>query len=387
MSVIIIDPKFKQHINALKAVVDTAEILVITVTNDYSFNEIIDITTGNGNLGGSGIIGGPIFELPRFIDEFNTSYDIDFFINEELQLRGTDVICVNELSFKAAKTIPTGSVIAVIKRNLSIHGNHIMPGTVYERHLTPELRDKINRQGTSHTHPINQVEGLETRLNSIEEDVSYKASITHNHTLLGLQEKNYTSLDNRPSHLKINSFLGGGIYEKGQLIQNVNLSWDLDGEIYEQIINQSIGTLQANVRNYTHVNANLTSDITYILSVSDHLKTLTAETSVLFRNSFYFGTSDLQNIDNALILNNFQSILLNETKLQFDDMFGNGEYLYFCFPATNNYEIKINGMVTTAWEESIIPGFMNFSNHMEDYMVVRSTNILYNDVDITIELD
>ena len=173
----------------------------------------------------------------------------------------------------------------------------------------------------------------------------------------------------------ITSFTGGGTYEKGSVINNVNLSWTLNKGITSQSINQGIGDLDISLRKYDISEANLTEDTTYTLTVSDGKNSDSASTSVLFRQKGYWGVSTETSLTNEQILALSQEFSTSRNQNRTFDCSG-GKYFYFVIPTQycNGIRFKVGGLSFTGMEETTIQ-LTNASGYEASYNVYRCSNI------------
>lgn len=173
----------------------------------------------------------------------------------------------------------------------------------------------------------------------------------------------------------ITSFTGGGTYEKGSVINNVNLSWTLNKDITSQSINQGIGDLDISLRKYDISEANLTEDTTYTLTVSDGKNSDSASTSVLFRQKGYWGVSTETSLTNEQILALSQEFSTGRNQNRTFDCSG-GKYFYFVIPTQycNGIQFKVGGLSFTGMEETTIQ-LTNASGYEASYNVYRCSNI------------
>ena len=61
---------------------------------------------------------------------------------------------------------------------------------------------------------------------------------------------------------------GGGIYEKGMVINTVDLTWELNKLVTSQTLYPNIGRIDNNLRAYTIENANVSEDTIYSILVT-----------------------------------------------------------------------------------------------------------------------
>ena len=162
---------------------------------------------------------------------------------------------------------------------------------------------------------------------------------------------------------------GGSTQEMGTVVNTVNLSWTTNKDITTQSINQGIGTLDPTLRKYTVTNANITSNRTYTITVGDGKKTASASTSISFQYRIYWGSSELEVLDNDTIVN-FSSALASSRKQSRVFNCSGGKYFYFVLPASfvSGISFKANGFV---YSDLVT----NKNGYTSAYVIYRSANI------------
>lgn len=168
---------------------------------------------------------------------------------------------------------------------------------------------------------------------------------------------------------------GGGIYEKGTVIDTVNLTWEINKLVTSQTLYPNIGKIDNTLRAYTIENANVSEDTVYSILVSDGRNAATSETEILFKQYIYWGSSSSTNLDNQEIIvfpKEFETI--DENKVVFDC--SGGKYFYIITPTkyVDDITFKINGFVFSDMDESEIM-LTNSSGYTSSYTIFRSNNI------------
>ena len=168
---------------------------------------------------------------------------------------------------------------------------------------------------------------------------------------------------------------GGQTYEKGMVIKDVNLSWEINKIITAQAITPGIGAIDKNLRAYTAEDVNITEDTTYTIMVSDGKHFATSSTDILFKQYLYWGSSNSTDLDNQEIIimsKEFEST--DENVITFDC--SGGKYFYVISPSKYDDVInfKINGFVFSDMVESHIL-LTNASGYKSQYTIYRSNNI------------
>lgn len=118
--------------------------------------------------------------------------------------------------------------------------------------------------------------------------------------------------------------------EKGSIITSITFNFTFNKIPTTASINNGIGTVTGNSK--TSV-VNLTSNTTYTLTANDGTTTVTSNTSVTFLNKVYWGTSANTTLSNSEILS-LNSNVLSSTKNRTITLNGNGQYIYYCYPAS-----------------------------------------------------
>lgn len=168
---------------------------------------------------------------------------------------------------------------------------------------------------------------------------------------------------------------GGGTYEKGMVIENVHLTWELNKIVTSQTIFPAIGKVDAELRSYNIENANVSEDTTYTILVSDGRNAATSETQILFKQYVYWGSSSSTDLNNQEIIIFSKEFESTDTNVVTFDCSG-GKYFYIITPSKYRDDItfKINGFVFSDMVESEIL-LTNASGYTSSYTIFRSNNI------------
>lgn len=182
-------------------------------------------------------------------------------------------------------------------------------------------------------------------------------------------------LDNLLYKDPVVTLTGGGIYEKGTIVNSVELSWHINKYVFSQILLPDIGEIDNTLRNYTIENANISEDTTYTLITNDGKTTVVNEAKILFKKHIYYGSSANLVLTNSEILNfskNFETITKATTTF---DCSGK-KYIYFVIPVeyTDNISFKTNGFIFNDFSKSQIQ-LINESGYESEYTILRSNNI------------
>lgn len=118
--------------------------------------------------------------------------------------------------------------------------------------------------------------------------------------------------------------------EKGSVVTSITFIFGFNKTPTTASINNSIGTVTGTSKTST---VNLTTNTTYTLTASDGTTTVTANTSVNFLNKVYWGTSASTSLSNSQVLA-LSNNTLSSTKNRTITLNGNGQYIYYCYPAS-----------------------------------------------------
>lgn len=208
-------------------------------------------------------------------------------------------------------------------------------------------------------------------------------------TQIAYDNPNYTTVDAALDNLLFYpmsvNLSGGGTYEYGQTITDVNLSWSANKDISSQSLNNGIGTLDPTLRSYSHSGQSITSNTTYTITVTNDGsgETKNNSTYIRFRHRRYWGTSSETSLNDTQL--QALSNELSTGRTQNRTLSASGEYFYFAYPASwGAASFKINGLQNTAWQETI-RDVTNQHGHVESYRLYRS-DFLQNGSGVEIEV-
>jgi hypothetical protein len=171
--------------------------------------------------------------------------------------------------------------------------------------------------------------------------------------------------------------------EIGQEIKSVHLTWNVIQGKVSYFFLEGVGQLDSNIRGYTFQNQNIISDKTYNLKYGNDYIEKNVSSNIYFRNKIYWGTSTKKELSNEEIISLDAEYYINTNQTRI--LNPNNEYMYFALPERNlENKFKFNGILNSAWELNKI-FLINEHNHMEPYLVYRST-FLQNGHDILIEI-
>jgi hypothetical protein len=176
-----------------------------------------------------------------------------------------------------------------------------------------------------------------------------------------------------------------GTVEVGTTITEVNLSWSYTKNISSQSINQGIGSLETDVRDYADTGLSMTTTTTYTL-VADGIPTGSdsANTTVSFKyKKFYGKDSDAGPLSDADIKALANSTFATSRATSFS-ITCSAEYIYISYPKSwGAASFKVNGLDNTAWT-LYETSFTNDAGSTYDIYTYRSDNILTGTFDIEV---
>lgn len=172
--------------------------------------------------------------------------------------------------------------------------------------------------------------------------------------------------------------------EKGTVLNQVNFSWGFNKQVVSQSINQGIGVLTPDLRNYT-LAMTISSDIQFTLTASDGEQSAISQTGIFFRNRRWWGVSSLAALTSSADIISLGNSELSTGYVQNRNFNANGgKYIYFSFPATFTGTPKFTvGGFTAPFDELPTVEHTNSQGYTTTYRVFRSTN-LQNDTAIPV---
>lgn len=183
------------------------------------------------------------------------------------------------------------------------------------------------------------------------------------------------NLTGASSILAITSFTNDkNAVEIGSSVTSTVLTWTLNRAVNTQSLNNSIGSITASLRTYTHTSA-YSTDRTYTLTVDDGTTTIAASTTVAFQHKRYWGVSSNTSLNDAQII--ALSKELSSTRVKsITGLTPSAQYLYFCYPASQGLAtFSVNGFVVTDFVLSV-QNHVNASGNTTSYNIYRSANPL-----------
>lgn len=219
---------------------------------------------------------------------------------------------------------------------------------------TPANEADLEVQGDISANNLLISEKISVGDSSIEEDESGNLTITD--TVAG--SKTLTELSLPGLLIPTVSITGGGIYETGNTVTDVELAWTCNKSMLTRTLSAPVPLADRERgpgRNgeYTHEGANLDADTTYTITVGDGVNTATASTSVTFLDKFYYGTSDLASLTNQQTLD-LGGILSAREDIEFS-IDGEGKYIYFLYPSEwGGLDHYVNGSINSHWDYTLV---------------------------------
>ena len=169
------------------------------------------------------------------------------------------------------------------------------------------------------------------------------------------------------------SLSGGGTYERGFVVPSVNLSWSYNSGNVDpnnfQTLNNGIGSLPLNVRNYTY-NTPTTTNKTFSINANDTVKgSAASSTSINFISKRYWGAtnvfpiteSEIKNYNSELDESNAKDVIFNCS---------GGKYFFFAYPASSpalTTNTTVNNFPFSDWSD-------NAGNSTQDGSLMNITN-------------
>lgn len=173
----------------------------------------------------------------------------------------------------------------------------------------------------------------------------------------------------------ISNFRGGGNYEIGSTVTEVNLAWSLNKPVISQTLNQGIGSIDVSLRSYQHSGQNITTNRTYTLTVSDGTQTKSANTTISFLPKRYWGVSEKTVLEDADILALASELSTTRTQTRTFNCSG-GKYFYLVIKTSycSGIKFKVGGLAFSA-VDVVTRQFTNASGHTDSYNIYRPIDI------------
>lgn len=160
--------------------------------------------------------------------------------------------------------------------------------------------------------------------------------------------------------------------EKGTTVTSITFSFGFNKTPTSASINNGIGSVSGSLKTAT---VSLTTSTTYTLTASDGTTTVTSNTSVNVLNKAYWGSSANTTLNNSQVLG-LVSNTLTSTRNRTINVDGNGEYIYYCYPASfGDANFTIGGFGVT-----LIKTTLTVTNALGDatlYNIYRTSDIQF----------
>ena len=232
---------------------------------------------------------------------------------------------------------------------------------------------------TDGTHTVNNVSNLLVSGGTIG-GTTPNATLTISATTVPYNNITYPTVDAALSHLLyvsplINSFTNSvNNIEKGSTVSSTVLNWTVNKTMTTESLNQGIGSITPTLLTYTDT-ATYTTNRTYTLTVGDGTNTVSANTSISFLDSNYYGVNANTTLNDSQI--NALSSQLQTTRAQTrNGISPSAQYIYICYPASyGTATFTVNGLVNTDWNLTV-QNHTNVSGSTTSYNVYRTNNLL-----------
>jgi hypothetical protein len=175
---------------------------------------------------------------------------------------------------------------------------------------------------------------------------------------------------------------GDIVSEVGSIVDTVNLSWTLNKTVNRRWFSSgpllNLDLEEGAGGSYTHLNANLSTNATYVMSVQDNRVTTSDSITVRFTHKRFWGVSLNSNLSNSDILSLNQELAFNRSKSL--DINGDGKYIYYCYPEDWGAAIfTVNGLLNTAWTVTTQIVSNTYSND-KLYYIYRTNTIQFGNI-------
>ncbi len=186
----------------------------------------------------------------------------------------------------------------------------------------------------------------------------------------GLIQDRLDNLEYMP--IAINTFTNSvNNVEKGSTINSITFNYTFNKVPTSISINNGIDIVDAN--SVTKA-VNITNNTTFTLIASDGTNTVTANSSVNFLNKVYWGSKASNVLNNADILGLTNNALAS-AKARTITVDGNGQYIYYCYPASfGDANFVVGGLASSAWTKTV-QDVTNALGNVTSYNVYRTNNV------------
>jgi hypothetical protein len=147
---------------------------------------------------------------------------------------------------------------------------------------------------------------------------------------------------------------GGSVNEVGSTVTDVSLSWTCNKTMVTRNLSAPVPEAdrargEGQNGTYTHEDANLTTQTIYTINVNDGQSNASTSTIVYFRYRRHWGTNAATTLTDQEI-RDLSGSELSTTRAKSWTQAGNGEYIYYCYPADwGAASFKINGLDNNAF--------------------------------------
>ena len=178
---------------------------------------------------------------------------------------------------------------------------------------------------------------------------------------------------------------GGGDYEKGQAVADVNLSWILNKTPISQTLDQGIGTILPGITNHDIIGANLVADITYTITVDDGTSVAQNSTSFRFLNRVHWGIGAPDQTSDSFILNLANSVLTNQRQRTINFNIGAGQRGYYVLPLSFGIPVFVVGGFEGGFELVGQVSHINLYGHTEFYNIYQTEQENLGDTTVVVQ--
>ncbi len=213
------------------------------------------------------------------------------------------------------------------------------------------------------------------------EDASFSLPLSSNDIIYPLTGETVTEALDRLGYvaLTIDSFTGISIYEKGQILTSIFLSWTYNKDVQSQAITgidvvtpTLILSDRSKLVTLTNIAINTTITLTADDDLTDEVSEIVAIFELQFLNKIHYGKATHPGTVNSAFLNGLTRELAATKAKSFSENTSVGEYIWFACPTTYGFASFIsNGFAGGFTLEGTI-SHTNESGHTENYFVYRS---------------
>lgn len=169
--------------------------------------------------------------------------------------------------------------------------------------------------------------------------------------------------------------------EMGQVITGVTLNWSYNkASVVSQSLNNSIGSLNAILRTYTHTPILINSNTTYTLSASDVSTSTTANATITYYHRRFWGVTTNSSLTESEIELGTTELSNSKSKNITYDCSG-GKRFWFAYPTTFGLaSVTVNGFPFSGWIGGATPQTISITNsfgYTENYYYYLVNNLQY----------